>query len=160
MIIKIDDNFLRNKWKYIRQVLIVTVFAAIILVFFDFVVRLAVAASLGATCFIIFTVPHKNSSQPRYILGGYFIGAVVGSICSVLSHAAPNIPLGLWGAIAIGISMFFMVIFNFEHPPASALSLGIVIGGFSLGMIITVFSIALCLLGVRRLLRKWLIDLI
>lgn len=63
MIIKIDDNFLRNKWKYIRQVLIVTVFAAIILVFFDFVVRLAVAASLGATCFIIFTVPHKNSSQ-------------------------------------------------------------------------------------------------
>jgi len=160
MIIKIDDNFLGNKWKYIRQVLIVTAFGAVILIFFDFVIKLEIAASLGATCFIIFTVPHRNSSRVRYILGGYIIGAAAGSICSVLSCAVPGIPLGIWGAVAIGLSMLFMVILNFEHPPASAFSLGIVIGGFKPGMIIAVFAATLCLLGIRQLLKKWLIDLI
>ncbi|NLO38227.1 MAG: hypothetical protein GX115_01960 [Ruminiclostridium sp.] len=56
--------------------------------------------------------------------------------------------------------MFLMVLFNFEHPPACALSLGFVLTGFNVGTVITVFCITGFLLGVRRLLKKVLIDLI
>ncbi len=156
----VDDNFLQNKWKYIWQCVIVTFFVGIILVVFDFVVKLAIVTSLGATCFIVFTIPHRNSSKTVFILGGYTVGAVVGSICAIITSFTPGIPLSLWGAVAIGLSMFLMVVFNFEHPPAAALSLGIVFGGFNIGTIISVYSIAIMFLVVRKLLGKWLIDLI
>lgn len=75
-------------------------------------------------------------------------------------HFTQNVPLGLWGAIAIGLSMFLMVIFNFEHPPATALALGLVTEGYDIRTIIIVFMISGILLLVRRLFRHWLIDLI
>lgn len=156
----IDENYLQNKWKYILQSILVTFFAGIILVFFDFVVKLVIAASLGATCFIIFTLPHKNASKSRYILGGYVIGVIVGGLCALASAVTPGLPPTVWGAVAIGLSMFLMVLFNLEHPPASALSLGFVLTGFNLGTVVVVFSIAAFLLGVRRLLKNIIIDLI
>lgn len=156
----IDENFLRNKWKYISQSILVTFFVGIILVFFDFVVKLVIAASLGATCFIIFTIPHKNASKSKYILGGYAIGVVVGGLCAMASAVTPRLPPSVWGAVAIGLTMFLMVSFNLEHPPACALSLGFVLTGFNAGTVITVFCITGFLLGVRRLLKNTLIDLI
>lgn len=156
----IDDNFLLNKWKYISQCLIVTFFFWIILLMLDFVMKIAIVASLGATCFIIFTIPHKNASKTSYIIGGYSVGVVVGGICSLGLHFTQNVPLGLWGAVAIGLSMFLMVIFNFEHPPATALALGLVTEGYDIRTILIVFLISCILLFVRRMLKHWLIDLI
>ncbi len=69
----------------------------------------------------------------------------------------PHIPESIWGAVGIGVSMLLMVVFNLEHPPASALSLGIIIEGL---VILTVFIIADFFLGVRKLLKNWLIDLV
>lgn len=74
----IDEKFLLNKWKYISQCLIVTFFFWIILLMLDFVIKIAIVASLGATCFIIFTIPHKNASKTQYIIGGYSVGVVGG----------------------------------------------------------------------------------
>lgn len=156
----IDENFLLNKWKYISQCLIVTFFFWVILLLLDIVVKMAIVASLGATCFIIFTIPHKNASKTSYIIGGYSVGVVVGGICSLGLYFTHNVPLGLWGAIAIGLSMFLMVIFNFEHPPATAFALGLVTEGYDARTIIIVFMISTILLLVRKLLRHWLIDLI
>lgn len=156
----IDDKFLNNKWKFILQCFIVTCFLSLILIFLDFVLKLSVVASLGATSFIIFTIPHKNASRVPYILGGYTVGVIVGIICTLGSHITMNIPLTIWGAIAIGLSMFLMVILNFEHPPAAALSLGLVMEGFDIKTVITVFTISISLLVIRWLLRKWLIDLL
>lgn len=156
----IDEEFLLNKWKYISQCLIVTLFFGIVLLFLDFVVKIAIVASLGATCFIIFTIPHKNASKTSYIVGGYSVGAVVGGICTLGAHLVQSVPLGLWGAIAIGLSMFLMVILNFEHPPATAFALGLVTEGFDLRTITIVFMISFLLLLFRKVFRRWLIDLI
>lgn len=156
----IDEKFLLNKWKYISQCLIVTFFFWIILLMLDLVMKTAIVASLGATCFIIFTIPNKNASKASYIIGGYSVGIVVGGICSLGLNFTHNLPLGLWGAAAIGLSMFFMVILNFEHPPATALALGLVTEGYYLRTILIVFLISGILLFVRRILKHWLIDLI
>ncbi|MHB8131819.1 MAG: HPP family protein [Mobilitalea sp.] len=156
----IDEDFLLNKKKYISQCIIVALFYSIILIFLDFVVKITIVASLGATCFIIFTIPHKNASRIQYVLGGYTVGIVVGSLCVLGEYLMPAIVLSIWGAVAIGLSMFLMVILNFEHPPAAALSLGIVIGGINFKTVIMLYSIITLMLLVRWGLRKWLIDLV
>jgi CBS-domain-containing membrane protein len=55
--------------------------------------------------------------------------------------------------------MFLMVITNTEHPPSSALALGLVLNGFS------VLSAAVAIIGIslisltQRLLKKYMYDL-
>jgi CBS-domain-containing membrane protein len=95
---------------------------SIILIYLDFVFDVTLVASLGATSFILFTIPHKNASRVQYIVGGYMMGILVGSLCFYGLQLLPFIAPSTWGAIAIGCSMFIMVIFNFEHPPAAAVA--------------------------------------
>lgn len=155
----IDEGFLNNKLKYFLQCLIVTLFLLVILLLFDFVLKLSLVASIGATCFIIFTGPHKNASKYHYILGGYSVGAIMGTLCSIAQYNT-HLPVGMWGAFAIGLSVFFMVVLNFEHPPAAAFALSIVSEGFAIQTLFVAFSIVGSMLIVRKLLRGWLIDLI
>ena len=155
----LDEKFVLNKKNYITQCLIVILFMSFILISLDFVFEIPIVASLGATCFIIFTFPHKNSSQLQYIVGGYIIGIIVGYSCMVGFYLLPVISLSIWGAIAIGFSMFLMVILNFEHPPAAAIALGIVMNGLEIKSLIMIFLALTLMLSVRHLLKNKLLDL-
>ena len=67
--------------------------------------------------------------------------------------------ISISGALAVGLSIFLMAITNTEHPPAAATALGIVIGGWSNGVIAFILLGAISLALTRRLLRGYLKDL-
>ncbi len=86
-------------------------------------------ASLGASAFIAFSFPHAKSSRPKFLLGGYAVGAVCGIICAALYGLIPEaFPLPGYipaCALAVLMSMLIMTVLNFEHPPAAALAVAL-----------------------------------
>ena len=75
-----------------------------------------VIASIASSAFVVFSMPHKVRSQSRYIIGGYCVGLFVGLITYSFSLLfAENYPLlqhfrdEIFGALAVGISIFLMV---------------------------------------------------
>lgn len=145
---------------YIIQCLIATASITFALYYMDAILKTTIVSSIGATSFIIFTMPHSKISFPKYILGGYIIGVIIGVISNNLLLLQLGIPVFVVGACAVGLTMFFLVITDTEHPPAAAIALGIAIDGYNLNMIIFIFGFALLLLSIKYLLRHWLIDLI
>ena len=161
-----DKKFYQNKGKYITQCVFTTVAILMTLLALNVMPNAVVLAAIGATTFIVFSLPHKESSRTRYIVGGYIIGILVGSLCHVFEHNLfPHHYLHsyydeIFGAIAVGLSMFFMVILNLEHPPAAGIALGMVLYSWSLTAVaVTIFAISI-LLYLRYLMRDSLIDLI
>ena len=164
----IDIKFRKNKLRYILQCLLAMVAAMLVLTVLDFAANKVVVASLGASCFIVFTMPHARASTPRRLLGGYAVGLAIGTTCYWLSVADwPNSmaflsehSLAVFGGLAIGSAMFIMVITNTEHPPAASIALGLVMKEWSLEtvMVAAIEVIMLCVL--KRLIKPILIDLL
>ena len=75
-----DQKFHDNKIKYFCQTLFGGLAVGTALLLFDIVNRPVIIASLGASAFIAFTMPRQRISGPRYLLGGYSIGIIVGVI--------------------------------------------------------------------------------
>jgi CBS-domain-containing membrane protein len=146
--------------QYILQCLIATGALGLVLTYMDIFLNTTMVASIGATSFIIFTMPHTHRSGVRYILGGYAVGAFVGVIFNLFFITNTEFSVNIIGALAVGLAMFIMVITNTEHPPAAALALGITIQGFSVEILVFVFGVTSFLLFIKWLLRKWLIDLL
>lgn len=155
-----DEKVRDQLAKYIIQCLIATATLAVVLFYMDLFTDTTVVASIGASAFIVFTMPHKNVSKEKYILGGYAVGTIVGILFHMLLISVPSIPAGVLGALAVGVAMFLMVVLDLEHPPAAAHALGVTVGGFSMDMIIFLAVVCICILLIRRLLGRWLIDLI
>lgn len=156
----IDGKFKKYKIKYMVQCSLAALVIMIISVLLDVLLQTAILASVGATVFIAFTMPHTKRSKPRYILGGYTWGLLIGTICHLLSYQSVIYVQSVFIAIAIGLCIFFMVITNTEHPPAAGFAMGIVIEGIDIYTIVVVYiAIVLILVG-KRLLSRWLIDLL
>lgn len=156
----LDDKFLQNKRRYVFQCTVAAVFFMLNMLILNVVANEAVMASIGATSFIIFTMPHRLSSRPRIILGGYFLGGIAGSLCQVL--LVWNLPYEevIVPGIAVGLSIFLMVVFNMEHPPAAAFALGLIIDRFSGGTVLIVFLSAFIMVMLKQFTKRWLIDLL
>ncbi len=71
-----------------------------------------------------------------------------------------QVSLIVFGALATGIAMFLMVVTKTEHPPASALALGLVMNEWSiLTLAVIVFGVSvLCLC--KRIVSPHLMDLV
>ncbi len=155
-----DPKFRGNKKQYISQCLLATVALMIIMAYVEFVVDTVTVASLGATSFILFTMPHTHRSKPRYILGGYGIGSIVGVLCSLIIGLNTFVTPVVLGALAVGLCMFLMVILNFEHPPAAGFALGIVIEGFDLKTVLFVYFVCISLIIFTHFSKKWFVNLL
>ncbi|AKG52901.1 membrane protein [Dehalogenimonas sp. WBC-2] len=162
----IDPHFKKNPRPYIVQSLLALVALFIILFFIESLTQAVIVAALGASTFIVFTMPHSVTAQPRRLIGGHLIGIIVGSLCYLALYnsnlISANSPLAITVfvyALAVAISMFLMAITSTEHPPAAATALGILIynGDSSAVPAIIIFTIALAI--VRRMLRRYLVDL-
>ena len=72
-------------------------------------------ASLGGSCVLAFGYPDAPFSQPRSIIGGHVISAIIGLGClTVLGDA-------WWSmAIAVGLSVGAMMLSRTVHPPGGA----------------------------------------
>lgn len=90
-------------------------------------------ASLAASSFIAFAFPTAHSGRYRFLAGGYacgIAGGIAGSFLSlwVASFAAPEVPVAvIFCVVAVFAAAFLMLFFDFEHPPAAALAVAIVL---------------------------------
>ena len=164
----IDKSFKRAPRHYIIQSLLAVVAVAVILFFIEVLTHAVIVAALGASTFIVFAMPHTIAAQARRLVGGHVVGVVCGCIfyyALLLIGYPGSLPLSqelvisIAGALAVGLAIFLMAITNTEHPPAAATALGIVIGGWSNGVIIFILLGAVSLALTRRLLRGYLKDL-
>lgn len=156
----LDEKFKADKARYLLQCLLATGAVMGVLLLLDTLQATAIIASLGATSFIAFTMPHTESSRPRYLLGGYAVGITIGSLFKLIwmsplfSGNAFLTERGdvVFGALAIGCTILLMVLLNFEHPPACGMALGVVLNEFNLRVLLIV------IVGVAALtaLKTWM----
>lgn len=110
--------------------------------------------SVGASAFIAFAFPMAESSKPRYLVGGYACGVVFGIISSLICFACRQnvdeelVLLVVFSILSVFLTTFFMIFLGFQHPPAAALSISLILeenplltGAVAMGCII-----AICLL--------------
>jgi CBS-domain-containing membrane protein len=161
-----DEKFRDNKLKYISQAVMCGLSVMVALQFFDVVHKPVILASFGASAFIAFTLPHRRVAGPKYLIGGYFIGVLVGA----LIHFVTLLPMNVYiyeklihtfaGGIAVGLAMFLMSITNTEHPPAGGIALGFVVNDWTYHTIIQIMVGITIISMIQLILKKWMMDLI
>ena len=162
----IDIKFRKNYLHYILQSFLIFICITAIMLLSKFLGGIVVA-SLGATSFILFVTPHTNGSRPRYVIGGYLCGTAVGTLFNLLHtqvfepiFGGADYAMVLLCAAAVAVTTFIMIVVNTEHPPGAALALGLVAGPGSMRMALAALAGVLLLCAVRRLLKKYLKNLI
>jgi len=167
-IIWIDKKFRKNSFKYIFQCFLATLTILAVLIFLDILNEAALITALGASAFIVFTMPTQYSSDPRRLIGGYIVGLTVGFIFYLISESqiknildfTETTTLVIFGAFAVGFSIFIMAVTNTEHAPAAGIALGLVINQWEYLTIIFIIIAILWLASIRYILRDYLMDLI
>lgn len=96
---------------------------------------------VGASAVLVFTLPASPLAQPRAVLGGNLISALVGLACA---HALGD-PL-LAACVAVGLAIVAMGVFGCLHPPGGAVALGTALAGSDVahhGVLATLAPLAL-----------------
>lgn len=162
----VNKNLSINYKSYILQSLLIFICISLILLlgrFFDEII----VASLGASSFILFASPHVNSSQPRYVIGGYFWGLISGVSFNYLYYKISG--LNFIGkeyvlisvcAMAVAVTAFLMATTNLVHPPAAALALGLSTESKCFITAIAAIISIIILCTVKQLLKKYLKNLV
>ncbi|MEI9996953.1 MAG: HPP family protein [Rhizomicrobium sp.] len=72
-------------------------------------------APFGASCVLVFALPHSPLAQPRNVIGGHLVSATVGVCVCALFGAVP------WSfGLAVGLAIALMELTGTLHPPAGA----------------------------------------
>lgn len=162
-----DAEFKHHKTRYIVQCTVATLCVLGVLMALNTLNRGITIASLGASSFIAFAMPHQRASTARVMIGGYTIGIVTGTLCCLLStlpgvstvpYLEANRP-EVFGAIAVGMAIFLMAITQSEHPPAAGLALGFVTDSTDVRTVIIAGVGIVALYTLKTLLESVLIDL-
>ncbi|HQR50173.1 MAG TPA: HPP family protein [Methylophilaceae bacterium] len=85
---------------------------------------LPVLASMGASAFLLFVVPHSPMAQPWALVGGHLVSAAIGVACAQWIHNPVFAT-----ATAVAISIFAMHWMHCLHPPGAATAMIAVLGG-------------------------------
>jgi len=164
----IDPKFRKNEGRYVVQCAVATLALVVVLAVLDSISDAAIVGALGASSFIAFTMPHKHVSEARYFVGGYSVGVISGVACyyaSVLVGLSSTAVLGasssvVFGAIAVGLAIFIMVVANLEHPPAAGVALGLVLNQCDALAIVVIIVGIIALSIVKTMMKPLLIDLL
>ena len=155
--IKMAEEF-RLYWKhYVLQSILATCSVFIVLYFLS-LQEAVIIASIGATAFIVFTMPNNITAQSRNVIGGHLIGLFYGFLFSLIPHSALTFSILIY-SLAVGASIFTMVVTDTEHPPAAGTALGVVITGIRLDVLITVVLSIIILSLIHRFFKPYLRDL-
>ncbi len=167
MALDIDRHFRREDFKrYTLQCGFAGFVVFILLLVLDAVTQTVLIAALGASAFIAFAVPRSLHSGPRHMIGGYVVGILVGSLISTfaasidVSASADHAIMIVFGALAISLAMFAMVVTRTEQPPAAALALGLVLNEWSLLTLLVVLAGVVGLSIIKQLILPALLDLV
>jgi CBS-domain-containing membrane protein len=83
-----------------------------------------IIGSFGASAVLLFGAPRSPLAQPRNVLGGHVISALVGVICWQLMGSIP----GLAQAMAVATALALMHLTRTLHPPGGATALIVTLG--------------------------------
>lgn len=107
-------------------------------------------APLGATCVLIFAVNDSPLAQPRSVIGGYLISALIGLLALTALGPAPWV-----AALALGAAIAVMQVTRTLHAPAGAVPLLAFTSGGDLGLLLPgVLAGALTLVGIGLLVNN------
>ena len=84
---------------------------------------LPLIASMGASAFLLFVVPHSPMAQPWPLVGGHLVSAAV---AIAVTHFIDNAIVA--SACIVGGSLLAMQFFNCLHPPGAATALAVMAG--------------------------------
>ena len=74
---------------------------------------------IGASAVLVFAVPASPLAQPRAILGGNMVSALIGVTCALVFHPYPAVA----AALAVGLAIIAMGLLGCLHPPGGAVAL-------------------------------------
>jgi CBS-domain-containing membrane protein len=149
---------LRLYWKnHVFQCLLATFTIFIALLLFS-LQHPVIIASIGATAFIVFAMPKSVPAKPRNVVGGHLVGLLAGSLCALIPQPSLFHSAVVY-SLAVGLSIFIMVIADTEHPPASGTALGVAIEGSSISLMIAVITSVIVLSLAHHILKRFLRDL-
>lgn len=125
------------------------------------------ASSIAASAFVVFALPAAPIGLPHRLFGSYVIAMLSGIVwhylgCSIgTEHLAMSTPVRcLASALSAGTTMFLMAFFDFEHPPAMGLALGLVIDAWDDWTLFVVIVAVLVLCTIKLLIKRWFINLL
>ncbi|MCK9357879.1 MAG: HPP family protein [Dehalococcoidia bacterium] len=148
----------RSAWKsYVLQSLLAGMTTLVILLALSLENSVVIAA-LGASAFIVFGRPFDLTARSRNVIGGHLLGFFVGSACCLLPQE-PAFASLLSYALAVGLSVFIMVVLYMQHPPAAATALGVAVQGSSWEAFLAILTFTLVLSVVHFALKSRLRNL-
>jgi CBS-domain-containing membrane protein len=86
--------------------------------------RLFLVGSFGASAALLYGAPHSDFAQPRNLVVGQLVAALVG----VTAYKLLGQHVGLAGALAVATTIAILQITHSLHPPAGATALIAVLG--------------------------------
>ncbi len=163
----IDPKVKLNMKRYVFQCSLATFAILVIFLIFDVLEYTTIVASLGATTFIIFTMPKSYASRIRPLIGGYIVGTLVGifsrlilEILIMMNFIAPHSrPFVIFAALAVGLATFLMTLVNAEHPPAAGVAMALVFNNWNHWTIVFVLTAVIILAGIKIALKPVLKNL-
>ncbi len=159
-----DIKIRKQLHRYLFQCALAGSVAFVFLSFVDVLEHMGLVAALGATTFMIFTMPHRVSTRARYIVGGYIAGIAAGVLCKLILLSVMagygDTSLAAMGAVAVAVAGLFMVSTNTEHPPAAGIALGLVLQPWTYPTVVFVLASAVFLSIAKHFLKPIMIDLL
>jgi len=149
----------RMFWKnYLFQSLFATIGVFIVILCLR-LQEAVIISSIGSTVFVVFAMPKSIVANPRNIIGGHLIGILCGALFTLIPHSSFLSSAAVY-SLAVGASIFIMVVTDIEHPPASATALGVALTGFSPKVAITVLVSTVILALIHCCFKRYLKDLV
>ncbi|MDQ7043629.1 MAG: HPP family protein [Sulfurimonas sp.] len=94
------------------------------LTYTDLLSSLFLVSSLGASAVLLYGAPQSDFSQPRNLIGGHIISALIG----VAIYKYLPFDIALLGALSVSLAIVAMHLTRTLHPPGGATALVAVIG--------------------------------
>lgn len=89
---------------------------------------LFLVGSFGASAVLLYGIPTSPYAQPRNVIGGHILSAIIGVSCVTIFTAYPAVV----AALAVALSLVVMHLTRTVHPPGGATALIAVVGGESI----------------------------
>jgi CBS-domain-containing membrane protein len=154
---KMIEEF-RLYWKhYVLQSLFATL-AVFVVLYFLTLQDAVIIASIGASAFIVFAMPKALTANARNVIGGHLVGLFWGALFSLVPHVTMIGSIVCY-SLAVGLSIFTMVVTDTEHPPASGTALGVAITGMSPHVLVAVVLSIVLLSLIHHFFKPYLRDL-
>jgi CBS-domain-containing membrane protein len=114
------------------------------------------AGSFGSSMVLLFGFPESPFAQPKNVFFGHLVTALVG----VVFVTFVPLPMFVNIALAVGVGIFLMILFNIVHPPAGGNPIMVIIGSVSYDYLLSpiifgcIIIISLAILINKFLLKK------